>query len=181
LKIKKLKRIIISWVAVVVWTFAGACGQEKEWKNPVETIAEQTEKKKNDTETYAISPREEAPANKPENSNEGTDGKESSELSGTVESVEDNGFIFSKSDTWEDENGGQVEAATLVEEEKEFIHAVFTESTEFILVTSDDGGITSRQDTASANDLEAGQSVQLEGVYQGEEFAVSKVSMYRFL
>ena len=101
MKRRKLKKIIISWAAVAVWTFAGACGQEKEWKNPVETIAEQTEKNKNDTETYDISPREDAPANKPENSNEGTDGKESLELSGTVESVEDNGFIFSKNETWE--------------------------------------------------------------------------------
>ena len=67
------------------------------------------------------------------------------------------------------------------EEEKELIHGIFTESTEFILVTSDDGGITSSHDKASSNDLEAGQTVQLEGVYQGDEFVVSKVSMYKFL
>lgn len=99
------------------------------------------------------------------------------ELVGNIESIEDGGFTISRVETEEKDDGVEIAVASL--EDKVFVRVTYSASTKFVMCTVIDG-INGQYTDAAASDLEKGRLVNMEGVYEGGEFAAQKITIYDF-
>lgn len=99
------------------------------------------------------------------------------ELVGDIESIEDGGFMISKVETEEKDDGAEIAVANL--EDKVFVRVTYSASTKFVMCTVIDG-VNGQYTDAAASDLEKGRLVNMEGVYEGGEFAAQKITIYDF-
>ena len=99
------------------------------------------------------------------------------ELVGNIESIEDGGFTISKAETEEKDDGVEIAVASL--EDKVFVRVTYSASTKFVMCTVIDG-VNGQYTDAAASDIEKGRLVNMEGVYEGGEFAAQKVTIYNF-
>jgi hypothetical protein len=62
----------------------------------------------------------------------------------------------------------------------EVVSVVFSDSTEFLICATSDGGITSSYSSASSANLSIDKLVEVEGAYDGDAFVAKKVIIYSF-
>jgi hypothetical protein len=62
----------------------------------------------------------------------------------------------------------------------EVVSVVFSDSTEFLICATSDGGITSSYSSASSANLGIDKLVEVEGAYAGDAFVAKKVIIYSF-
>lgn len=62
----------------------------------------------------------------------------------------------------------------------ETVNVVYSDSTEFEVCTSTDGGITASFAAGTSADLQAGRLVDIEGAYEGSDFVAQKITMRIF-
>lgn len=186
------KKVIAVYVCLSVCAFLTACGKpetEDLLLTPME-ISQETPALEAEAEPSA-EPKEEPEAEpKPESEAEPkaepeaepkSEPEPSESVSGEIELVESGSFTLSKCLTYACDDGSQVAVSTNIEEEKELVRILYTNSTEFLICTSADGGITAEYTEASADNLKVGKSVNLEGSYEGADFKAEKIIIYNFL
>lgn len=196
---KRTKKIAVGFVAIIMCVYLAACGKTEPQNTPVvlqvEPIKEDISECPTEEDTSGNKPDEnsnkdaadtisqevgENPVEEPDNLEEKTESEKTESINGDIESIENNGFSFSKSFKKLSENGGEVVVATSIEADKEIIKVTYTDATKFIVCTSTDG-ITGEYTDGSAADLKTGKSADLEGYYEGEVFIAQKVTIYNFL
>lgn len=62
----------------------------------------------------------------------------------------------------------------------EMVNVVYSNSTEFEVCTSADGGITASYAAGISADLQTGRIVHVEGVYEGSDFVAQKITIEIF-
>lgn len=91
-------------------------------------------------------------------------------LSGTIKSVGDGSFTISRAEV-----NGNVMVST-----DDTVNIIYTDSTEFVVCTSSDGGITANYADGTSSDLCSGKIVNIEGAYEGSDFVAQKVKISSF-
>lgn len=94
-------------------------------------------------------------------------------LNGKVLSVTDGGYVVKKADV--------IDSDVMVSrEDAEAVSVVYTDTTEFVLCTTSDGGITADYAPATSADLKNGKLTKTQGAYEGDIFVAQKVTIYHF-
>lgn len=94
-------------------------------------------------------------------------------LNGKVLSVTDGGYVVKKADV--------IDSDVMVSrEDAEAVSVVYTDTTEFVLCTTSDGGITADYAPATSADLRNGKLTKTQGAYEGDIFVAQKVTIYHF-
>ena len=95
-------------------------------------------------------------------------------LSGHIDSIGNGEFKIRKSDV--------IKSDVIVSsgEDAERVSVVYTDSTEFVLCATTDGGITAHYSPASASDLCNDCMVEIQGFYDDNTFVAGKVTIYTF-
>lgn len=130
-----------------------------------------------DNENVGGSESQEHNTEKQGDSEESEQFQKTEKISGSIESIEDSGFMLAKTLTMKAENGGDIAVDTLIEDDKQIIHITYNDSTEFVVCTVVDG-INGQYTNGLASNLEIGKSVELEGVYGDSGFIAQKVTIY---
>lgn len=94
-------------------------------------------------------------------------------LNGKVLSVTDGGYVVKKADVI----GSDVMVSR---EDAEAVTVVYTDTTEFVLCTTTDGGVTADYAPATSADLKNGKLTETQGAYEGDIFVAQKVTIYHF-
>ena len=89
---------------------------------------------------------------------------------GSIQIVGDGSFSISRADI----NGNVMVIAD------EMVNVVYSNSTEFEVCTSADGGITASYAAGISADLQTGRIVHVEGVYEGSDFVAQKITIEIF-
>lgn len=95
-------------------------------------------------------------------------------LNGTIVSVGSGEFIIEKANV--------ISSDVMVKdgESVEKVSVIYTDSTEFELCTSSDGGVTADYSVASSANLCSNKLVEIKGAYEGNSFVAQKVTIYSF-
>lgn len=94
-------------------------------------------------------------------------------LNGKVLSVTDGGYVVKKADV--------IDSDVMVSrEDAEAVSVVYTDTTEFVLCTTSDGGITADYAPATSADLKNGKLTKTQGACEGDIFVAQKVTIYHF-
>ena len=95
-------------------------------------------------------------------------------LNGHIDSVGNGEFVIRKSDV--------VNSDVIVSsgEDAETVSVIYKDSTEFVLCSTSDGGITADYNLASSSDLCNDSMVEIQGFYEGNYFVAKKVTIYNF-
>ena len=95
-------------------------------------------------------------------------------LNGHIDSVGNGEFVIRKSDV--------VNSDVIVSSGKdaETVSVIYKDSTEFVLCSTSDGGITADYNPASSSDLCNECMVEIQGWYEGNYFVAKKVTIYNF-
>lgn len=104
--------------------------------------------------------------------------KYTTSISGNVESVGNGSFVISQINTSKASDGSDL--AIKSDEEITLITVNYTETTEFVICSSSDGGKTSSETTASSQALANGKHIMLEGAWNQNDFTAQKVTIYNF-
>ncbi|MDE7339867.1 MAG: hypothetical protein K2N80_04800 [Lachnospiraceae bacterium] len=119
----------------------------------------------------------------PDGSGQSQDGNE---LKGSVRSVGEDSMVVSKVYTYTTEDGNDV-AVSYAEEgpDDELITVYFSEDTEYIVRTVKNGGVNGDSDvedrSGTLSDIREGNSVLMNGSYEGEDFRAEQVIIYNFV
>lgn len=95
-------------------------------------------------------------------------------INGTIISVGNGEFVIRKANVI----GSDVMVSSGEDAEK--VSVIYEDSTEFVLCTSSDGGITANYAVASSANLISEKLVELQGAYEGNSFMAQKVTIYNF-
>lgn len=95
-------------------------------------------------------------------------------LNGTIISVGSGEFVIEKANVIS--NDVMVKDGENVEK----ISVIYTDSTEFELCTSSDGGVTADYAAASSANLGSNKLVEIKGAYEGNSFVAQKITIYSF-
>ena len=95
-------------------------------------------------------------------------------LNGHIDSVGNEEFVIRKSDV--------VNSDVIVSsgEDAETVSVIYKDSTEFVLCSTSDGGITADYNSASSSDLCNDSMVEIQGFYEENYFVAKKVTIYNF-
>ena len=95
-------------------------------------------------------------------------------LNGHIDSVGNGEFVIRKSDV--------VNSDVIVSsgEDAETVSVIYKDSTEFVLCSTSDGGITADYNSASSSDLCNDSMVEIQGFYEENYFVAKKVTIYNF-
>lgn len=95
-------------------------------------------------------------------------------LNGHIDSVGTGEFVIRKSNV--------VNSDVIVSsgEDAETISVLYKDSTEFVLCSTSDGGITVDYNSASSSDLRSDSMVEIQGFYEENYFVAKKVTIYNF-
>ena len=95
-------------------------------------------------------------------------------LNGHIDSVGNGEFVIRKSDV--------VNSDVIVSsgEDAETVSVIYKDSTEFVLCSTSDGGITADYNLASSSDLCNDSMVEIQGFYEENYFVAKKVTIYNF-
>lgn len=137
---------------------------ESEKQNPIQ---EETYKEQTTTQQFVEQPKEQI--QKPE-----TQSVPTATLNGSIVSVSSGEFIIEKANV--------ISSDVMVKdgENVEKVSVIYTDSTEFELCTSSDGGVTADYSVASSANLGSDKLVEVEGAYEGNSFVAQKVIIYSF-
>ncbi|MDE7275694.1 MAG: hypothetical protein K2N98_02385 [Lachnospiraceae bacterium] len=119
----------------------------------------------------------------PDESSQSQDGNE---LNGSVRSVGEDSMVVSKVYTYTTEDGNDV-AVGYAEggPDDELITVYFSEDTEYIVRTVKNGGVNGDSDvedrSGTLSDIREGNSVLMNGSYEGEDFHAEQVIIYNFV
>lgn len=94
----------------------------------------------------------------------------SATIVGTIKSLSDGSFSISRAD---------VNSKIMVSTD-ETVNVVYSDSTEFEVCTSSDGGITANYATGTSADLQTGRLVNIVGAYEGSDFVAQKITIEIF-
>lgn len=95
-------------------------------------------------------------------------------LNGRIASVGSGKFVIRKA------NAISSEVMVSEGEGAEQVSVVYTDSTEFVLCSTSDGGITANYSSTSSASLSSDRMVEIQGAYQGNDFVARKVTIYNF-
>lgn len=95
-------------------------------------------------------------------------------LNGHIDSIGNGEFVIRKSNV--------ISSDVIVSsgEDAEKVSVIYKDSTEFVLCSTSDGGITTDYSTASPSNLYNDRMVEIEGFYEGNYFVAKKVTIYNF-
>lgn len=95
-------------------------------------------------------------------------------LNGHIDSIGNGEFVIRKSNV--------ISSDVIVSsgEDAEKVSVIYKDSTEFVLCSTSDGGITTDYSTASSSNLCNDRMVEIEGWYEGNYFVAKKVIIYNF-
>lgn len=95
-------------------------------------------------------------------------------LNGHIDSVGNGEFVIRKSNV--------ISSDVIVSsgEDAEKVSVIYKDSTEFVLCSTSDGGITTDYSTASSSNLCNDRMVEIDGFYEGNYFLAQKVTIYNF-
>lgn len=95
-------------------------------------------------------------------------------LNGHIDSIGNGEFVIRKSNV--------ISSDVIVSsgEDAEKVSVIYKDSTEFVLCSTSDGGITTDYSTASLSNLCNERMVEIEGFYEGNYFVAKKVTIYNF-
>lgn len=95
-------------------------------------------------------------------------------LNGHIDSVGNGEFVIRKSNV--------VNSDVIVSsgEDAETVSVLYKDSTEFVLCSTSDGGITVDYNSASSSDLCSDSMVEIQGFYEENYFVAKKVTIYNF-
>lgn len=99
-------------------------------------------------------------------------------ISGYIESVASDNFVISQTMTSKNNDGSEL--AIYDPENKTLITVYFTDTTEFIICSTSDGGITSSDSVGTKQNLIAGESVMIDGTWTDNDVQALKVTIYQF-
>lgn len=94
----------------------------------------------------------------------------SSTIVGSIKSLGDGSFSISMADI-----NGNVMVST-----DEAVNVVYSDSTEFEVCSSSDGGITASYAAGTSADLQTGRIVHIEGAYENSDFVAQKITIMIF-
>lgn len=94
----------------------------------------------------------------------------SATIVGSIKSLVDGGFSISRAN---------VNSNVMVSTD-ETVNVVYSDSTEFEVCTSTDGGITASFAAGTSADLQKGRIVDIEGAYEGSDFVAQKITIRIF-
>lgn len=94
----------------------------------------------------------------------------SATIVGSIKSLGNGSFSISKANV-----NGNVMVST-----DETVNVVYSDSTEFEVCTSMDGGITASFSAGTSADLQTGRMVNIEGAYEGSDFVAQKIRIEIF-
>lgn len=95
-------------------------------------------------------------------------------LNGRIASVSSGKFAIRKA------NAISSEVMVSEGEEAEQVSVIYTDSTEFVLCSTSDGGITANYSSTSSASLSSDRMVEIQGAYEGNDFVARKVIIYNF-
>ncbi|MCI8773732.1 MAG: hypothetical protein HFI50_07330 [Lachnospiraceae bacterium] len=118
-------------------------------------------------------------------SDESGQSQDGNELEGNVRSVGEDSMVVSKVYTYT-EDGNDVAVAYAEEgADDELITVYFSEDTEYIVRTVKNGGVNGDSDvedrSGTLSDIREGNSVLMNGSYEGEDFHAEQVIIYNFV
>ena len=118
-------------------------------------------------------------------SDESGQSQDGNELEGNVRSVGEDSMVVSKVYTYT-EDGNDVAVAYAEEgADDELITVYFSEDTEYIVRTVKNGGVNGESDvedrSGTLSDIREGNSVLMNGSYEGEDFHAEQVIIYNFV
>ncbi len=95
-------------------------------------------------------------------------------LNGHIDSIGNGEFVIRKSNV--------ISSGVIVSsgEDAEKVAVIYKDSTEFVLCSTSDGGITADYSPASASNLSDERMVEIQGCYEGNYFVAKKVTIYNF-
>lgn len=95
-------------------------------------------------------------------------------LNGHIDSIGNGEFVIRKSNV--------ISSDVMVSsgEDAEKVSVIYKDSTEFVLCSTSDGGITTDYSTASSSNLCNDRMVEIDGFYEGNYFVAKKVTIYNF-
>lgn len=95
-------------------------------------------------------------------------------LNGHIDSIGNGEFVIRKSNV--------ISSDVIVSsgEDAEKVSVIYKDSTEFVLCSTSDGGITTDYSTASSSNLCNDRMVEIDGFYEGNYFVANKVTIYNF-
>lgn len=111
------------------------------------------------------------------------------ELEGSVKSVGENSIVISKIHQYVDENSGNGAAKIAVNYvgggDSELITVYFSENTRFVVRTVKNGGVNGDSDVedrdGTVSDVQEGNTINMTGGYEGEDFRAEQIIIYRFV
>lgn len=95
-------------------------------------------------------------------------------LNGHIDSIGNGEFVIRKSNV--------ISSDVMVSsgEDAEKVSVIYKDSTEFVLCSTSDGGITADYSPASSSNLCNERMVEIQGCYEGNYFVAKKVTIYNF-
>lgn len=108
-----------------------------------------------------------------------------SELEGSVKSIGEDSMAVSKIFTYTEDGGDMAVSYAEDGPDEVLITVYFSENTEYIVRTVKNGGVNGDSDvedrTGALSDIQEGNTVRMNGSYEGEDFHAVRVVIYNFI
>ena len=158
------KWIIITVAAVTAFGVLTACTKTTEKKDDTEEAEDVAQSEDTDSEGAQTAEDTDMQEAGPESGSENADSGEATELNGLIAEVPDDSFIIEKL-VVEQENGVDIMGT---DPDGTKITIVYSDETNFVKRTVQDGGDSTEEKEGSAADLQEGFTVEARGSYGGD-------------